>query len=243
MNADCCASSIPRPDFPNLDGFAGTYSLTTKSESCFQFLRTSLQQCLRDHRNCRVENINCWAPTRLIDVSYLKLNSDRILVVETISLPSEDRLKASRYLTFSHSWGKTEFLRLLSANLKSFCTEGIQVTSLRLSFQDAIYTTRELGCRYIWIDSLCIIQDSMSDWESEARMMQKVYSLCECNIAASLVSDIQDSIFRNSDARAMEPVQVLLNWSSGKQDVMRVSFPWLAQGYNIGPISRRGWVM
>ena len=76
---------------------------------------------------------------------------------------------------------------------------GIGISLLRRSFQDAIYATRKLGHRYIWIDSLCIIQDSIEDWTIEAAMMNKVYSMCECNIAASTVSGREDSMFINSD--------------------------------------------
>ncbi|KAK1502880.1 hypothetical protein CTAM01_04869 [Colletotrichum tamarilloi] len=40
------------------------------------------------------------------------------------------------------------------------------MTSLSKTFQDAVLVTRRLGIKYIWIDSLCIIQDSKLDWET-----------------------------------------------------------------------------
>ncbi|KAH4111796.1 hypothetical protein HBI46_095720 [Parastagonospora nodorum] len=52
------------------------------------------------------------------------------------------------------------------------------------TFQDAIVTTKEFGIEFIWIDSLCIIQDSPSDWEYEAARMASVYSGATCTIAA-----------------------------------------------------------
>ena len=52
------------------------------------------------------------------------------------------------------------------------------------TFQDAIVTTKEFGIEFIWIDSLCIIQDSPSDWAYEAARMASVYSGATCTIAA-----------------------------------------------------------
>jgi len=39
------------------------------------------------------------------------------------------------------------------------------------NFKDAITVTRHLGFQYIWIDSLCIIQDSFDDWDKESAQM------------------------------------------------------------------------
>jgi hypothetical protein len=43
-------------------------------------------------------------------------------------------------------------------------------------FQDAISVTRALGIRYLWIDALCILQDSVKDWEQESANMAAVYT-------------------------------------------------------------------
>lgn len=48
-----------------------------------------------------------------------------------------------------------------------------------------MYISIELGITYIWIDSLCIIQDSEEDWTYEARTMGKIYQYAACNIAAA----------------------------------------------------------
>ena len=37
--------------------------------------------------------------------------------------------------------------------------KSIQIQTLPKNFQDAVVITRQLGCRYLWIDSLNIIQD------------------------------------------------------------------------------------
>ncbi|POS69831.1 hypothetical protein DHEL01_v211776 [Diaporthe helianthi] len=56
-------------------------------------------------------------------------------------------------------------------------------------FQDAMYVSIEIGINYIWIDSLCIIQDSNEDWTYEAKRMGDVYQYAACNIAAAGCKD------------------------------------------------------
>ncbi|KAH7378009.1 hypothetical protein BKA64DRAFT_585809, partial [Cadophora sp. MPI-SDFR-AT-0126] len=43
----------------------------------------------------------------------------------------------------------------------------ISYANLPVLFRDAIELTRTLGIRFLWIDSLCIIQDDIEDWERE----------------------------------------------------------------------------
>jgi hypothetical protein len=54
--------------------------------------------------------------------------------------------------------------------------EGFKLDELPRTFQDAIQVTRELGIKYIWIDSLCIIQDDPVGWEQESKRMHGIYA-------------------------------------------------------------------
>lgn len=49
---------------------------------------------------------------------------------------------------------------------------------------DSIKITRGLGYRYIWIDSICIIQDSPEDWRNQSTQMAAIYGDSTCNIVA-----------------------------------------------------------
>ncbi|KAH8597031.1 hypothetical protein B0O99DRAFT_509108, partial [Bisporella sp. PMI_857] len=63
------------------------------------------------------------------------------------------------------------------------------VKSLMKTFQDAMYVAMKPGFCYIWIDSLCIVQDSKSDWTREALKMRTVDSNSDLNIAATSAHD------------------------------------------------------
>lgn len=80
------------------------------------------------------------------------------------------------YVTLSHCWGKAQFLKLEEQRVDEF-RKGIKVESLPKTFQNAIKFARRLGqkVRYIWIDSLCIIQGrskaQREDWLTESAKM------------------------------------------------------------------------
>jgi hypothetical protein len=66
---------------------------------------------------------------------------------------------------------------------------GIARNTLSRTFQDAIEITRRLGLHYLWIDSLCIIQDNSADWESESSNMCSIYEQSFLMISATHGAD------------------------------------------------------
>jgi hypothetical protein len=88
------------------------------------------------------------------------------------------------FVSLSHCWGGAEILKLTTTNI-SVLKGDISFLQLPKTFQDAIQVVRTLGIRYIWIDSLCIIQNSDQDWHKEASAMLKVYKHALFNIAAT----------------------------------------------------------
>ena len=84
------------------------------------------------------------------------------------------------YATLSHCWGKTQIITTTTATLESR-KKGIGYNQLSKTFQDAVVITHELGLRYIWIDSLCILQDDLSDWETESKNMAESWEANNLN--------------------------------------------------------------
>ncbi|KAF3800238.1 hypothetical protein GCG54_00003766 [Colletotrichum gloeosporioides] len=70
------------------------------------------------------------------------------------------------------------------------------MTDLPQTFQDAIKVTRSLGIGYLWIDSLCIVQDDPEDWKMESRLMEQVYSSAYATLAASCASGTEDGFLK-----------------------------------------------
>ena len=74
--------------------------------------------------------------------------------------------------------------QLTSQNLERL-KKDIPFTSLCLTFQHAVQVAIQLQLKYVWIDSLCIMQDVASDWAAKASTMCDVYANGLLNISAT----------------------------------------------------------
>jgi hypothetical protein len=108
-------------------------------------------------------------PTRVVDVGNEEGTEQPVLF--------ESKGYRSEYLTLSHCWGGSNILSTTSNNIKSF-KKCVPFANVCKTLQDAITVTRRLGFRYLWIDSLCIIQDSAEDWHKESSRMADIYFHC-----------------------------------------------------------------
>jgi len=86
--------------------------------------------------------------------------------------------EVGRYLALSHRWGaldsQVKMLVTKRGSIEEFA-RGIAMELFPLTFRHAIEVSRSLGIQYLWIDSLCIIQDDYQDWEIEAARMGDIY--------------------------------------------------------------------
>ncbi|KAF1830656.1 HET-domain-containing protein, partial [Decorospora gaudefroyi] len=92
------------------------------------------------------------------------------------------------YGCLSHRWGSRQPLQTRKETLSRF-KAGIPWESIPKTFQDAITFTRKLGLSYIWIDSLCIIQDDKQDWQQQSGAMAAIYSNSYVTLAAAVADD------------------------------------------------------
>ncbi|KAH9884893.1 heterokaryon incompatibility protein-domain-containing protein [Xylariomycetidae sp. FL2044] len=79
------------------------------------------------------------------------------------------------YATLSHRWPQQGMVCLTSETVSSFMKSPNPQELLPRRWQDALRMARALGLRYIWIDSLCIVQDSPEDWATESLTMDSIY--------------------------------------------------------------------
>ncbi|KAI8931744.1 hypothetical protein NX059_011385 [Plenodomus lindquistii] len=136
--------------------------------------------CLAGHEMCRPPKsagAASFMPTRLLDVS-----NDAIRIIE--SAHELEKSSDRNFVALSHCWGSVPIIRTLKENYEEH-RRGIAPERLSKTFREAIHTTRKLGYRYIWIDSLCIKQDDGDDWAAEAATMCDVYQRATLTIAAA----------------------------------------------------------
>lgn len=147
-------------------------------------VRRWFNECTTTHTECRIKNQ--FVPTRLIDVG-LPDGSENLKLVDTSQSGISDGVEL-KYATLSHCWGQTKHIVTMDVTLKKH-EAGIAFSELNRTFQDAVLITRALGLKYIWIDSLCIVQNSDRDWQRESFLMGSVYNGGVINIAADAAED------------------------------------------------------
>ena len=156
---------------------------TVDPNSIWKFISRQLNDCLNHHEGCKKA---LWdslrLPSRLVSVGVKDDFSD-IRICSSADLPP-----GSRYLTLSHCWGPIGVpAKLLEASLAAY-ENRLPWTLLPQTFKDAIVVTRhltqEFHVSHVWIDALCIVQDSAEDWRRESAVMGDVYTGSLCNLAA-----------------------------------------------------------
>jgi len=128
---------------------------------------------------------------------------------------------------------------LLKGNL-SARTFGIPWIELTQTFQDAVTITRDIGVPYVWIDSLCIVQDDREDWAKEAARMASVYKYAYLVIAATSSKNGDDGCLR-----PREPSHDLVGPTDGsihaqRQISHRTIIEWQAESIAM-PLLDRAW--
>ncbi|KAL9619786.1 MAG: hypothetical protein Q9160_005622 [Pyrenula sp. 1 TL-2023] len=136
-----------------------------------------LHDCLKSHTRCeqRVTRL----PKRIIDVTGSKL------------FLKED-MRDAPYAALSYKIGNVALFTTTAETLEER-KAGFSVQQLVQTAQDAVWWTRKLGLPYLWIDSLCILQDSLTDWEIELSTMADIYENATVVIAAAAAETANES--------------------------------------------------
>lgn len=115
------------------------------------------------------------------------------------------------------------------------------------TFKDAIQIARALDVSYLWIDSLCIIQDSLDDWRRESRLMDKVYRFSACNILAEAALDCDGGLFFDRDPQDLGVFTLDEKQTSSLSHRSNICFirdyvDTKSRGGKGSPLYSRGWV-
>ena len=121
-------------------------------------------------------------------------------------------------MTLSHRWGRVEYRQLTSKTREEF-QRHIDTTTLPSAFREAGIIARKLQVNYLWIDSLCIEQDSdLQDWHREAPNMHLVYGNSFLNLAATLSPETgTQSLFDTNEWKPFVPMLFQANDVKAKE--------------------------
>ncbi|KAF4835116.1 putative protein kinase [Colletotrichum tropicale] len=218
-------SEIPKyvqVGFPNLP--------PTRHPLHFEIIRQWLKECDNDpaHDNCQCDE-NPKLPTRLLDVQ-----TSTIRLIDTEGLQGQ-------YLALSHPWGdpvKHSHFCTYTSNIQKH-KAGIDFSILPDTFKDAVTITRELDIKYLWIDSLCIIQGPDGDFTEQSKHMEDVFSSAYCVLAASRAAGQCDGFLGDRVGRDY------ITFSRGEDEVYHVceEIDNFQRDVIDGALNQRGWVL
>ncbi|KAE9370086.1 HET-domain-containing protein, partial [Stipitochalara longipes BDJ] len=127
--------------------------------------------CTLHHDGCR--KTLCSFPTRTLDVQD----------PHCIKLCNTEG-QYGQYVALSHCWGGSNTFLTTPTTISAMC-DGFSIDQLPLTFRDAVLVTRAFNQRYLWIDSLCIVQGDPQDWANESSKMADVFTNAYFTIGAT----------------------------------------------------------
>ncbi|KAF1844818.1 HET-domain-containing protein [Cucurbitaria berberidis CBS 394.84] len=205
----------------------------TGSEESFEAVIKWFKECIKTHHTlCPTMATPSRLPLRVLDVSIPGTQDVRLL---------QNNNENGYYASLSHCWGSEKPLQTtLNPNTLTSHLQGIQWEALPKTFQEAVIVTRMFGIQYLWIDSLCIIQDDTADWEDQAAQMADIYQNSVITFAGSASSGPRQGLFRNADPKHIDHGLSGTAMPEGL-DVIRKRKPLPHKAADL-PLLRRGWV-
>ncbi|PMD34225.1 HET-domain-containing protein [Hyaloscypha variabilis F] len=235
-------NSYPEKDKLTLQGslIPNTCSIGTEPESYLAMARKWLETCLEKHPECI--GINAQKGSLKLPARLLQIGSPTPEKICLWIVPAEEKSKPVQYMTLSHCWGTFPILTLTETTREQML-EGILITALPKTFRDAVFIANQIGVKFLWIDSLCIMQDSLSDWEQEASLMADVYRGSLCNIAATGSSHANEGCLYERCA-PVTPCVITTSWDdmSTQEYVLYDELFW-EKVFENDPLKQRAWVV
>ncbi|KAF6825561.1 heterokaryon incompatibility protein [Colletotrichum plurivorum] len=205
-----------------------------------------VRDCIYSHKACMLpSNSVPYMPTRV-----LELRHDQQPVSFRLVQGSQCSYDA-QYITLSHCWGPQPAhttLRLLKSTAEPL-SRWQPVEVLPKTFRDAVVVAGHFKVRYLWIDRLCIYQDSADDWRHESSAMQHLYRHGFLNVSALGAHSGDDGLFfsRKMWKEKLSPAVEFRPSPATEATMLNgiiVPFgkSW-HHGFNQDPLVHRGWVL
>jgi hypothetical protein len=201
-------------------------------------VQSRLTQCQRLHNACRGPK-KILLPKRVLEIQ----EDDKCNLIVRLTEPTDGSQGA--YAALSHCWGNSRSCVTTKLTLEDR-KRGISWESIPKTFQDAIKLTSILDIRFIWIDSLCIIQDDLDDWNTESAKMADVYQLATLTLSATAssgdaqgcypapsntIGDLEVTLPDDVGACEIAIRQPIAHWDAVGQGELHRRFPLMSRGW------------
>ncbi|KAI1416278.1 HET-domain-containing protein [Hypoxylon sp. FL1857] len=200
-----------------------------------------LDNCQQIH-GCAIQST--FRPTRLIDVG----DPLHPHLIESSAQPNdwlEGSDNAAGYVTLSYVWGAKQDYVLTQDTLQTKLA-GLDIKKVPQSVLEAMQVTGRLGFRYIWVDALCIIQDSREDKLKELPMMAKIYQFSAMTISAASSPSATEGFLKPPQPAVfkVQPFRITIGKGEPQFPYMNLSLGFREESPELkDPIDSRGWTL
>lgn len=227
-------SGLVLPDDPLAEYIVARGLLTqVDTPDVFQSVLQHIEQCISGHEHCKAAAYINPLPTRVVDCTN----------------PLKPKLWATdgrgdKYIALSYVWGEPQAHSTTRDRLEMY-QRGIKLSALPQTIQDAIRVTHSLGHLFLWIDSLCILQDSDEDKRNEIGNMRSIYSHAHLVIIAASAKKVGDGFLQTRTSHASEANDTPLAFQlpGGRIGSLHLSTNGKFSGYypRAETVNTRGW--
>jgi len=156
--------------------------------------QTWLRECLASHADCHKPALT-YMPKRVLQASPISNGACEVQLRDTVD--------AVQYATLSYCWGGDQPHKLTKARLQT--PQPIpDWDNFPKTIQDAVKVAVDLSISYIWIDSLCIVQDDEVEMALQIAEMPRIYAESALTIMASRAARVTDGFLRDDVAGHQE---------------------------------------
>ncbi|KAG4439010.1 hypothetical protein IFR05_005526 [Cadophora sp. M221] len=213
-----------------LDTAMHSLATSVTSTNVIENIRRQLKECLETHGSKCPSKFDVGLPPRVIDV-----NSDHNS--QRLSIHKRVLRERGQYAALSYCWGDPPHPFVTTTDLVQDPSQR-DWSQLPATIQDAIRITRALGLRYLWIDSLCIIQDDESDKMNQIQLMGMFYKNAAVTIAAARSPDVKDGFLAD-----IQIPQIPLPFVGPNGEVRKLWIHMEPPELPDEPLDRRGWTL
>jgi Heterokaryon incompatibility protein (HET) len=215
------------------------HSMSTASGKSLRKLYNWFVECTEQHELCR-RSVKTTLPKRLLLVEQFAQDLFVRLVLTSTLSPHYNK----NYAALSYCWGGQQTFQL-TAKTEQMLLLGVPIGRLPATIRDSAKVTKGLGLQFLWVDALCIFQDSPTDFEEQSAAMADIYLGCSICISAVGASKASDGLFSQRDTLKYSPCYMSPDLRSNKRD----AYIWLQpskrdpKAMSPWPLHLRAWAV
>jgi hypothetical protein len=216
-------ASLTGSEEPDYNHLGRLVSQDSGDRKCLDVAAGWLERCSRHHKHCAQQR-DVELPARLVQIPLDDNHLLKLRVTEG---------QTGRYMALSHCWGNGIAFKTTKATFNDK-QDGFKLDQIPRNLRDAVHIARSLGFEYLWVDALCIIQDSPGDWAGESSKMARIYGNASLTLCADLAPHSEFGILRPRNT-----IRSHLFGSHGELCLQTRGEGWAAMPQM--PLTRRGW--